>query len=204
MLATLAQSYVVRKWGDSWGVGMLGPQQLPGSGYRGQAWTLKNYLIAGLTGFLGAKLLGRTKMGAGWANIWWQASIQGIATRLVWTEMIARSTWGQANFGATGMPGAAGQPGQVYQDGRGNQWLMGQNGQWVSMQGTGYGELVQAGPLGGYGELVQAGPLGRYAGGYQPLGGLMAADSSRAEVERAEALGLGSTDPYLAAIQRAA
>lgn len=199
ILASLAQSYVVRKWGDAWGTGIMSPTPLPGSGYRGQSWSLKNYILAGLTGWLGAKLMGRTKMGAGWAQIWWRTSVESMATRLVWTEMIARSQWGQTNFGAV-----QASPGDVRDDANGNRWLMGANGQWVSMQG--YGELVQAGPLG---ELVQAGPLGRYAGGYRPapyagFGHLMAEDTSDARNTQAQELGIGSRDPYLAALQNAA
>jgi hypothetical protein len=198
-LATLAQAFTVRKWGDTWGVGVLGPAQLAGSGYRGQAWTLKNYLIAGATGWLGAKLIARTRWGSHAAAIFWRTSIENIFTRLVWTEFVARSAWGQQYFGA--MP--EGQPGQVFDDGRGNRFLMAANGQWVSMQGVGgYGELVQAGPL-GYGELVRAGPLGQHAGGYMPLGHLLDEGTSDDRNEMAQQLGLGSRDPFAAALQAA-
>ncbi len=110
--------------------------------------------------------------------------------------MIARSTWGQQQFGATSMP--QGSPGQVFDDGAGNRYLMATNGQWVSMQGM--GELVQAGPLG---ELVQAGPLGRYAGGYEPLGHLMPADTPDPWENTAVQMRAGSRDPYLATMTAA-
>jgi hypothetical protein len=208
-LATLAQAFVVRKWGDTWGTGMLGPAQLAGSPYRGQAWTLKNYLLATAVGWAGAKLISKTGWGAHAGAIWWRATVENMFTRLLWTEVVARWGWAQQNFGA--MP-ARSAPGTVYDDGKGNRFLMAANGQWVSMQGYGgYGELVQAGPLGELvqagplGELVQAGPLGRHSsrhsGGYVPLGHLLDPSTSDERNNAAEQLGLGSRDLFAASLQ---
>lgn len=195
-LSQLAQAFAVRRWGDAWGGSMLSGATLATSGYRGQAWTLKNYLICTAVGWVGAKVIAKTGAlgGASAARIWWRSAIEQMATRLIWTELFARWSWGQQNFGQ--LPAGC-TPGQVYDDGQGNRWLCSANGQWVSMQGLGgYGELVQAGPL-GFGELVQAGPLGD-AGGYMPLGHLLDPSTSYSRNEQAQQLGLGSRDPYAA------
>jgi hypothetical protein len=205
MVATAAQAWMVRRFGDSWGTGMLSPNALPGSPFRGQAWTLKNYLIALATGWVGAKLISRTGMGAHAGSIWWRASIEQMATRLVWTEMIARWGWAQNSFGQ--LPAGA-PPGTVADDGQGNRWLMGAGGQWVSMQGyRGMGELVNAGHLGsatdggfvplegyrGMGELVKEGHLGH----------LLPSIATSREDDQARHLFIGSKDPYAAVLDAA-
>lgn len=214
----LAQAGVVKQWGDNYGTSMISGQHMPISAYRGQSWTLKNYLIATAVGYLGAKAIARSGMfgGSRGAAIWWRSAVEQMATRMIWTEGIARWEWGQAHFGSPAMP-ASGSPGEVYDDGSGNRWVRSQNGQWVSMQGLGggymgelvqagplgYGELVKAGPLGnpGYmGELVKAGPLGRHTdnSGYTPIGHLLSESTSDRRNEQAQQLGLGSRDPYAA------
>ena len=162
-LSTLAQAWVVRRWGDPWGTGALGPEKLPGSGYAGQAWSLKNYLLAAATGWVGAKVVARSGMlgGSNAGAVWWRASVEHILTRLLWTEVIGRWDWGVQQFGQVGQ---GGKPGDIYDDGRGNRWLCSAGGQWVSMQGYQYGELVRAGPM-GMGELVRAGPMGMHREG---------------------------------------
>jgi hypothetical protein len=202
----------VRRWGDAWGTSMLSGGALETSGYRGQAWTLKNYLICLGVGYVGSMAIARTSAlgGSRVAAIWWRSTVEQMATRLLWTEIFGRWNWGRTQFGQ--LPQNC-NPGDVHDDGQGNRWVCAQNGQWVSMQGySGYGELVQAGPLGygelvqagplGYGELVQAGPLGDY-GGFTPMGHLMDPNTTDERSYHSQQLGLGARDPYAAVMAAA-
>lgn len=90
-------SYFTRTWGDKWGTSMLDGKALT-SPYAGQAWTMKNYLMAAATGFGLAKLLQR--MGRSSAASDFMLGIKvGLARRVVWTEGFARVGWGQKYFG---------------------------------------------------------------------------------------------------------
>lgn len=126
----LALAYAVRNWGDTWGTGVFGAGAAT-SPFAGQPWTFKNYAIGLVTAYVGGKLL--HKRNARWGFNFWRGGVESMAERLLWTEGIGRSSWGQANFGHH--MGA-----QLVQAGP-----MGQ-------------QLVSAGPMGA--QLVQAGPMG--------------------------------------------
>lgn len=201
ILSNLAQAFAVKRWGDPYGNSMLSGGHMDISGFRGSAWSLKNYMICAGVGYLGAKIVARVGSlgGAEAGRIWWRSAVEQMATRLIWTEAISRMDWAKNNF--AGLP-SGGSPGDIYDDGNGNRFVLGQNRQWVSMQGAGgrYGELVQAGPL-GFGELVQAGPLGAdVSGGFVPLGHLLDERTPDARNEHAMQMRAGSRDPYAAAM----
>lgn len=86
-----------RSWADAWGTSMLDGKKLT-SAYGGEAWTLKNYILAGATGIGVAKLLQRFKGGT-IANDFLLGVKLAIVRRLVWTEGFARTEWGKKAFG---------------------------------------------------------------------------------------------------------
>ena len=90
-------SYFTRNWGDKWGTSMLDGKALK-SPYAGDAWTMKNYLMAAATGFGIAKLLQRMKRGTAAADFMLGIKV-GLVRLLVWTEGFARVGWGQKYFG---------------------------------------------------------------------------------------------------------
>jgi hypothetical protein len=81
-LAWFVQSWVVRRWGDNWGTSLF-TNQVPGSPYRGQAWTFKNYVLAFVAAWGGAKLIARSRWGAGAARIYFRSSIESMAQRML-------------------------------------------------------------------------------------------------------------------------
>ncbi len=128
-------AFAVRRWGDAWGTSVFGPPSAaaaaagatppPPSPFHGQQWTFTNYVI-GLVAMWGGTMLLR-RFRPQWAPHFWRAGIESMATRLVWTEGIARSKWGQETFGQLGQT-------QVLDDQNGNRWLRTPQG-WVAMAG---------------------------------------------------------------------
>ena len=90
-------AYFTRRWGDPYGTSMLDGKKLS-SPYAGEAWNLKNYLYAAGTGFGIAKFLQRMKKGTQAADFMLGIKV-GIIRRLLWTEGLARTTWGPKYFG---------------------------------------------------------------------------------------------------------
>lgn len=86
-----------RSWADAWGTSMLDGKKLT-SPYGGEAWTLKNYILAGATGIGVAKLLQRFKGGTIAADFMLGVKM-AILRRLIWTEGFARTEWGKKAFG---------------------------------------------------------------------------------------------------------
>lgn len=123
------------------------------SPFAGQGMTFRGYLVGLVATWVGAKVVQRWK--PGWGYTFWRSGIENMATRLVWTELIARSKWGQQTFGA-----------YVTDDRYGNRWLS-QGNQQMAMMG-----LQAARPLDGLqaarpldDTLVTARPLDVKAGG---------------------------------------
>ena len=130
-------SYFTRNWGDKWGTSMLDGKQLT-SPYAGQAWTMKNYLMAAATGFGIAKLLQRMKRGTAAQDFMLGIKV-GLVRRIVWTEGFARVGWGQKYFGDIQ---------DVYSQG---------GGQFMQVPGGGW-QQVMDGPAVGPQPWMMAGP----------------------------------------------
>ena len=143
MGAKLAIAFAVKRWGTTWGEGLMGDKPST-SPYGGQAWSLRNYLIAIGVGAVGSMIVSRWKPGAG--RVWMQSVADDIVGRLVWTEVIARSKTGQDYFGFDPVPVG------WEDDGQGNRFAI--------YDGTNYRQamlgLEQASALGG---LERAGPM---------------------------------------------
>lgn len=119
-------SYFTRRWGDPYGTSMLDGKKLT-SPYAGEAWTLKNYLYAAGTGFAIAKLLQRMKRGTAAQDFMLGLKV-GLIRRLLWTEGLARTSWGPKYFGDIQ---------DVYGD---------QGGVWMQAPGGGGYQQVMDGP----------------------------------------------------------
>jgi len=177
--AKLAISFAVKRWGEGWGEGLMG-DKLNASPYAGQAWTLRNYLIAFGVGTVGSMVISRWKPGAG--KVWLDSVADDIVQRLFYTEVIARNSKAQEWFGFDPVPIG------YEQDDAGNRFAI--------YNGTNYRQamlgLEAAGPLGG---LERAGPLSssRARG---PMGHLTSPSPD-------PYLQLATPDPYLAAMMRA-
>jgi hypothetical protein len=131
-------AWVIQKWGERAGTGSLLPWAgAQNSRFRGQSLTLQQYGIGYFALMFAAKYLRKSKGGA-FAQAFFSGGFDALATKLLWTEGIARVPWAQAQFGKT--------PGQAVQlDSAGNTWMYEDN-QWNSMQGA---ELVDEGPMDG-------------------------------------------------------
>lgn len=86
-----------RSWADQWGTSMLDGKKLV-SPYGGEAWTLKNYILAGATGFGIARLLQRFQKGAAAADFLLGVKL-ALLRRILWTEGFSRTEWGKKAFG---------------------------------------------------------------------------------------------------------
>lgn len=149
--ADLVIGLAVRRFGDTWGTGIMG--QAATSPYAGQGWSIKNYAVAAGALFLVNRFFVRSRFGEDGSRAFVTAGITQLARRMMYTEVLARSQWAQDTFGQV-VP--------VYDDMEGQRWAQTQDGSWYAMQGT----LVQASPMGG--ALVQASPMGRRFHGLRP------------------------------------
>lgn len=194
-------AYAVRNWGGDWGTSVLGAPTPPGtpppaSPFAGQQWGFQGYAVGVIASYIGARIIERWK--PGWGFHFFRGAIENMATRVVWTEGIARSEWGQKNFGQTAM---------VADDSRGNRMVLTPQG-WQYMMGP-MGQLQTERPLDGLeparpldgleragSKDVKHGGIGgrRYYGHFLPPG----TDDKRARYE-----GSGSTSSYHSAYQRA-
>lgn len=174
--AKLAISWAVKRWGTSWGEGLMGDKPAV-SPYGGQAWSLRNYMIAVAVGAIGSTIASRWKPGAGRA--WMRSVADDILQRLVYTEVIARSKWGQENLGADPIP--IGYERNAHGD------------TFAIYEGTGYRPamlgLEPAGPLGG---LV---PANRKMSSRAPAMGHLYPQNGQQVDPYSRA---GSSNPYLA------
>ncbi len=217
-LGHLAQAFAVRRFGDAWGKGVMGKNAA--SPYAGQGWSFKNYLIAVITGYVGAKAIERTKWGKVAAEQVWRSAVDNVIIRMMWTEVLGRSKWAQDTFGQSDAEqmaalrqmngygnlvpagalgayhaanpgyGATDASGSVYDDGQGGRFVMNDQGQWVAMQGTGYGNLVPAGALGSDYETIAG------------MGALLDVDvADKAFDMQSRLMNQGATDPYVAVYQ---
>lgn len=193
-----AAAFAVTKWGDApqapatW---PNGPEGYEASPTAGAGWSFKNYLFALLGGWVGGEIVARV-----WGQSMGQRVYEGARLlameKLLWTQLLSRTTYGPQWFGAVHGMGPAGYPtmpaqsaypqmgaaeGDIYTDDDGNVWLN-QGGRWVSMQG-----LVESGPLGA---LVETGPLGDTGSGYLP------SSTPTGEADWAMYSQAGATDPY--------
>ncbi len=145
--ADMIMGWAVRRFGDTWGTGIMG--QAATSPYGGQGWSIKNYAIAAGALFLANRFLVRSRWGEEASRAFVTAGMTQLARRVAYTEVLGRSQWAQQTFGQV-VP--------VYDDMEGQRWAQTPAGDWYAMQG----QLVQASPMGG--QLVQASPMGAYHG----------------------------------------
>lgn len=94
--AKFAVAYVVRQWGGKWGEGIMGQKAV--SPYAGEGWSLWNYVLAGLVGYVGGRVIGRWNKE--WGRQWADSVYDDIIARMIWTEGIARNATAQQYFGA--------------------------------------------------------------------------------------------------------
>lgn len=192
--AKLAVSFAVRKWGDPWGQGIMGPGELI-SDYHGRAWTLKNYAIAIGVAALGARAIDRfIKPGMG--RVFQDSIVDDLFGRLVYTEIIGRSETAKKYFGAVDM-----MPIGYDDDNQGNRFAVLEDTRYQpAMLG-----LERRGPLGAIvpvqalGDIAPRGPLGGGRRGRRRahMGHLIT--DTPDDYQR-----LATRDPYLAAGYRAA
>ena len=202
---TLGQVIVaasVRKWGDKVVVGAFSPT-------TGAPWSIKNYIIGSIAAFVGGEAIARFGDRKGFGQEVYDAGMQLVMTKAIWTELIGRVPMLQTYLGhghdnsAIAQLKAQANEGDIIDEG-GNRWLL-QNGQWISMQGTDDpytpqqlagdpytpkelgGTLTKADYLGGV--LVQADYL-------DGMGHTMPKGSPRALVNRAQWQDTGSDNPY--------
>lgn len=141
----LATSWVVMRWGNKWGPGIMGDQTDLTSPYAGAGWSLWNYILGAGTALIGGAMVGRF-FGRSRGQIFAQSAFDDMLQRLFYTEVIGRSDWAKSAFGFDPIP-----TGYVI-DGDGNRFARFDNTPYQqSMLG-----LVESGPMG---ELVEAGPL---------------------------------------------
>lgn len=142
VLSRVWLAFAVRRWGGAWGVSAWSGKPIASSPFAGQQWTFQGYIVGLLATWAGAKAMNKWK--PGWGAHFWRSGVENMVTRVVWTEFIARSAWGQQNFGQA--MGAA-----FTDDTHGNRWLSQPGAGAASMQG-----LTPARPLDG---LTPARPL---------------------------------------------
>lgn len=177
----LLVALVVKKWGSDKG-GLLGPGE--SSDFVGRSWTFRDYGLAFLASFAGAKVVA-SRMGKNWGDMFWLTGVSDMAARLLWTEGIARSDSLQKWFGqyddAAGMAALRDmrgvQPGAVLETPGGRYMLDNADG-WTAMQGivttasrydgvpvtaNRYDGVVQASAYDGFGHAIDTpSPQARY------------------------------------------
>jgi hypothetical protein len=140
VVSYVSQQYAIRFSG----AGSL----LPGGGaftssYRGQSWTLGQYIASYVGLQVACRLMSKMK-NSSFATEMFQGGFDTLATKLIWTEGFSRVPMLQQTFGAT-----------IERDDGGNTWMR-DGDQWNSMGDV----LEEAGPLDGMGDVLEeAGPL---------------------------------------------
>lgn len=176
----------VRYWGK--------PGTGPSSEMYGGNWSFANYLIGMLAAWAGGELAGRF-ISAPMGQEVYKGGYDLVFSKLVWTELIARSPTAQTYLGQGDEMAVLAQQaneGDLLDDGSGNRWIM-KGGRWVAMQGV----LEPATALDGV--LEPATALDGYYGRPSPYGHLMPPDTSEEASRVGQFVQRGSKDPYHAA-----
>lgn len=146
LAADALMGFAVRRLRPKWGTGIMGQQAT--SPYGGEAWDAQSYMLAGLALVVGSRVIrGWSRGGEEAARAFAHAGWTQLARRVMYTEVLARSTWAQQTFG---------QVAQVMDTSDGTRWIQTPEGGWYAMQG-----LTQEGPMGA---LVPEGAMGYYHG----------------------------------------
>jgi len=172
LLGKITAGWAVRRWSSTAG-GIFG--QAHTSPTAGEGWSLPQYAIALGVAWFGPRVLGKFIP----ANEFRRGVVDLMMEKFVYTEIIARNSWAQQQFG-TGDVGYNAATGQSYVD---------QGGRWNAMQG-----IVTQSPLDG---IVEASPLdGGISHGY---GHLLPAGASLATTKSGKYQGSGYKSGYHAA-----
>lgn len=97
----LAVSYVVKRWGQSWGTGIFGTKGQ--SGYQGDSWSFWNYLLGGAVAYFGGAAVSRA-FGEENGEAFMESIFDDLIGRLLYTEVIGRFDWAKENFGFDPLP----------------------------------------------------------------------------------------------------
>lgn len=206
ILGRIWLAFAVRQWGGDWGTSIAGAPAAggtppPPSPFAGQQWGFQGYFVGVIAAWAGAHVAERFR--PGWGFHFWRGAVENMAARLVWTEGIARSEWGQKHFGQMAV-------GQVADDGRGNRMVLTPQGWQYMMGNPNMGELQER-PLDGLQParaldgLVRERALdakSRGVGGrrFRPMGHAMPEGT---EDKEARYHGSGANTAYHSAYQRA-
>lgn len=170
------------------------PEQ-PMSNTAGAAWSMWNYAVAIMAGWLGAKILRKVGLSDKLAGLVYRGAWVMVMQKALWHRLLYMLPAGRGPAWFGNVP-----DGTVRYDDNGNV-LYAANGQWMAMQGM--DGLAEATPLGG--ELQQATPLGATVDADPWFNGgdmghiLTSGDAGSPADDWGMATWRGSADPYAAA-----